>query len=445
MVNQATSQRAARVDYYRWLVLTVLCIVYVCNFLDRQIMAILSEPIKRELALSDTQMGLLTGSMFALFYAVFGVPVGWLADRTHRVRVLAVSCALWSAFSAACGVAGNFLQLALARMGVGIGEAGGAPPSYSIISDYFPPRQRVVALALFSLGVPLGSALGSALGATVAHAYGWRAAFLGIGAIGVGFAILVVLTVREPLRGQMDDDQPRRLQANAVESNVAAVLSFFFASCVLRRTASAGGLAAFAYYGMLNWSVPLLLREKGMIMSEVAVYYSLMLAVSMGMGMCLSGWIVARLARIRRDAYANVPALALLLAVPFFVGFLCSPGWRWSLAWLAAPSLLGIMFLAPALAIVQNETPPALRTTAGAVLLLIINLVGLGGGPLFVGIVSDALAGLFDNSLSLALACLVPFWLLAAGAHLLAGRALSRAGRPTCAPPDPVRSPAMVP
>lgn len=405
---------------YRWIVLGTLCVVYVCNFLDRQLMSILAEPMKQELRLSDTDIGLLTGSMFAIFYTVFGVPVGLLADRTHRVRVLAASCMLWSAFSAACGVSSNFAQLAAARMGVGVGEAGGAPPSYSIISDYYATSERGLALAIFSLGVPLGIALGSAFGAAIADSYGWRTAFLAVGAFGVALALLVLLVVREPVRGSMDGER-RTVSVTRLSEIVRA----FFSVPVLRMTAIAGGLSAFVYYGMLNWTVPFLLREKGITMREVAVYYSTMLAVSMGAGMCLSGWIVDRLSQLRRDAYGLVPALAFLIAIPCYVAFLHAPGWPVALACLAVPSFCNVMFLAPALTVVQNATPAAWRTTASAILLFVINLVGLGLGPLFVGTISDLAAPVYgQRSLMVAMLCLVPFCLLAAGAHLLTARAL---------------------
>ncbi|WP_261793116.1 MFS transporter, partial [Pseudoxanthomonas taiwanensis] len=183
----------ARPGARAWIVLAILCLVYVLNFLDRQLLSILAKPIQDELGVTDSQLGLIGGLYFAMFYCILAIPVGWLADRTNRVRVLAFSCALWSAATAACGMASSYPQLALARMTVGVGEAGGVPPSYAIISDYFPPGMRGTALSLFNLGPPIGQALGVAFGASIAAAYSWRLAFIWVGVVGVVTALVVWL------------------------------------------------------------------------------------------------------------------------------------------------------------------------------------------------------------------------------------------------------------
>lgn len=187
-----------------WIVLGVLCLVYVLNFLDRQLLSILAKPIQDSLHLKDTQLGLIGGLYFALFYCLISIPVGWLADRTNRVKVLALACAIWSAATMGCGLAGTYSQLVAARMTVGVGEAGGVPPSYAIISDYFPPGRRGLALGLFNLGPPIGQALGIAFGAAIAASFSWRDAFLAIGAVGVLAALAIILVVREPPRGGLD-------------------------------------------------------------------------------------------------------------------------------------------------------------------------------------------------------------------------------------------------
>lgn len=403
------------------MVLGVLCVVYAFNFVDRQIMSILTEPVKADLGLSDTQMGLLTGSLFALVYTVFGVPIGWFADRTRRVYVLAVSCAVWSLFTAGCGAAGDFLQLATARMGVGIGEAGGTAPSYSIISDYFAPDERALALAIFSLGVPIGMALGPGLGGTIARHLGWRAAFVIVGAIGIALAVMLALAVREPGRGAADGHAGQATEVLPLSTSIA----LFFKTPVLRMTFIATGLSGFVFYSVLNWTVPFLMRAKGITMANVALYYSIMLAVSIGAGMCLSGWIADRLSARHVQVYALIPAVASLAAIPFYLAFLYAPTWPLALAFLAVPSCLNIMYLAPAIAIVQNTASLSMRTTAGALLLLGINLIGLGLGPLFIGALSDwASPQPGGRSLQVALTCLTPVYLLAAGAHLLTARAL---------------------
>ena len=179
------SPKSAGPDARAWSVLAVLCFVYVLNFLDRQLLSILAKPIQDELGVTDGQLGLISGLYFALFYCLLAIPVGWLADRTSRVRVLSFACALWSAATAACGMASNYPQLAAARMSVGVGEAGGVPPSYAIILDHFPPGTRGTALGLFNLGPPIGQALGVAFGASIAAAYSWRSAFLSLGSVGI--------------------------------------------------------------------------------------------------------------------------------------------------------------------------------------------------------------------------------------------------------------------
>ena len=187
-----------------WVVLAVLCFVYVLNFLDRQLLSILAKPIQDDLGVTDGQLGLISGLYFAAFYCILAIPVGWLADRTNRVKVLAFSLALWSAATSACGFSNNYGQLALSRMAVGVGEAGGVPPSYAIISDYFPSGTRGTALSLFNLGPPIGQALGVAFGASIAAAYSWLDAFIWVGAVGVATAVAVWLFMKEPRKGGLD-------------------------------------------------------------------------------------------------------------------------------------------------------------------------------------------------------------------------------------------------
>ncbi|MDZ4321216.1 MAG: MFS transporter, partial [Phenylobacterium sp.] len=258
-----------------WFVLAVLCFVYVLNFLDRQLLSILAKPIQDELGVSDGQLGLISGLYFALFYCLISIPVGWLADRTNRVRVLAFACGLWSAATMACGLSTNYPQLVLARMTVGIGEAGGVPPSYAIISDYFPPGTRGTALSLFNMGPPIGMALGVAFGASIAAAYSWRLAFLWVGAIGVLTALIVWFMVREPRRGGLD---ARPVDAAVPDAEPVAVparsgfwetFRMFFADPVLFRIAAACAATQFITYAVLNFTVLFLMREKGMEMGEV--------------------------------------------------------------------------------------------------------------------------------------------------------------------------------
>ena len=236
---------------YRYLVVIVLAVVYTFNFMDRQIMSILQEPIRKELNLSDTQLGMLTGLAFALFYTTFGVLLAWAADRFRRTWIMAASCAVWSLFTALCGLANNFTQLALSRVVVGIGEAGGSPPSYSLISDYFPPKERGVGLAIYSLGVPIGSMVGAGVGGAIAAAYGWRTAFIAVGLPGLLLALVMLVLIREPKRGGLDPIAAGATAHDPAPPMMSAIASFF-ANRTLVLVAISSGLSAFVGYAMLN-------------------------------------------------------------------------------------------------------------------------------------------------------------------------------------------------
>jgi MFS family permease len=416
-----------------WAVLGVLCFVYVLNFLDRQLLSILAKPIQDELGVSDGQLGLLTGLYFAMFYCILAIPVGWLADRTNRVKVLAISCGLWSAATAACGLAGSYPQLAAARMAVGVGEAGGVPPSYAIISDYFPSGTRGTALSLFNMGPPIGMALGVAFGASIAAAYSWRLAFLWVGAIGVLTALIVWFMVREPKRGGLD---ARPVDAAVPEAEPTAVptrsgfwetFRMFFADPVLFRIAAACAATQFITYAVLNFTVLFLMREKGMEMGEVAVWYALLILIGTSAGMVASGRLVDRFAPRGKAAYAYVPAIGLALAVPLFVAFVWAPSWPLALAFLLLPMGLNYFYLSPAVTLVQEEVRPDQRVMSGALLLLVMNLVGLGLGPTYLGFASDFFqARGYENSLQLAFYTLTPFYILAIGLFLWLARAIKQ-------------------
>ncbi len=411
---------------YRYLVVIVLAVVYTFNFMDRQIMSILQEPIRKELNLSDTQLGMLTGLAFALFYTTFGVLLAWAADRFKRTWIMAASCAVWSLFTALCGLATNFTQLALSRVVVGIGEAGGSPPSYSLISDYFPPKERGVGLAIYSLGVPIGSMVGAGVGGAIAAAYGWRIAFIAVGLPGLLLALVMLLLIREPKRGGLDPIAAGAVAHDPAPPMMSAIASFF-ANRTLVLVAISSGLSAFVGYAMLNWNPSFLMRVKGMSLAQVGAYYSLVLGITGMIGTFGSGWLVDKLSLRDRRWYAWVPAIAFVLTLPALAGLLWAPTWQIALLFLAVPSLLNNMYLAPALTVVQNAVPPARRTMSGAILLFILNLVGLGGGPLYVGYISDqAKAQYGDNSLMIGFVALFPMILLTIGAHILAAMSIAR-------------------
>ena len=414
-----------------WTALAILGFVYVLNFLDRQLLSILAKPIQDDLGISDGQLGLLGGLYFAAFYCVLAIPVGWLADRTNRVRVLAVACGLWSAATAACGLSQGYGQLAAARMAVGVGEAGGVPPSYAIISDYFPSGSRGTALSLFNFGPPIGQALGVAFGATVAAAYSWRSAFIAIGIIGICTALVVWIFVREPRRGGLDAPAAGQ-SANAKEPPAAfwATCKRFFADPVLLRLSLACGATQFVTYGILGFTTLFLMREKGMTLEDVAIYYALLIGIGTVAGMFLSGRLIDVLSRRSKLAYAWIPATGLILALPFFVGFVWAPTWPIALAFLALPTALNYFYLSPSVTLVQEEVQPNQRVLSGALLLLVMNLIGLGFGPTFVGAMSDFFRPEHpENSLQLAFYCLTPFYVLAILLFMWLARALKRQTR----------------
>lgn len=416
-----------------WVALAILCFVYVLNFLDRQLLSILAKPIQDELHVSDAQLGRVGGLYFAMFYCILAIPVGWLADRANRVKVLALACGLWSVATAACGMASSYPQLVMARMTVGIGEAGGVPPSYAIISDYFPSGMRGTALSLFNLGPPIGQALGVAFGASIAAAYSWRSAFISVGVAGMVTAIAAVFIVREPRKGGLDATPVAAAAAPA--PGFWATCRDFFANPVLRGMALACGATQFVTYAILNFTVLFLMREKGMALQDVAVWYALLIGIGTTAGMFLSGRLIDWLARRSKTAYAWLPACGLALAIPFFVAFVWAGSWQWALVFLILPTGLNYFYLSASVTLVQEEVRPNQRVLSGALLLLVMNLIGLGLGPTWLGAVSDYFrAGHPHDSLQLAFYTLVPFYVLAVGMFLRVARNIrvqgSREARP---------------
>jgi MFS family permease len=409
-----------------WFVLGMLWFVYVLNFLDRQLLSILAKPIQDSLGVTDGQLGLISGLYFALFYCLISIPVGWLADRTNRVRVLSLACAAWSAATMGCGLAANYPQLVAARMAVGIGEAGGVPPSYAIISDYFPPGRRGTALGLFNLGPPVGQALGVAFGAAIAAAFNWRYAFIFLGAVGIVTALAVVFTVREPVRGGLDiaTEQPVKGKAGFLPT-----FKMFFSRPSLVLVALGSGATQFITYGLGNFTTLFLMREKGMTLGDVAIWYALVVGIGMSAGIFVSGRVIDRFTRRYKQAYAIVPAISLALAIPFYIGFVWAPSWPLALVLLLGPTFLNYFYLSSAVALVQEEVRPDQRVMSGALLLLVMNMIGLGLGPTYVGAASDFLkADHPGNSLQLALYTLVPFYFIAIACFLFLARILRKEG-----------------
>ena len=439
-VSAASSEELSQAaeDTRGWGVLAVLCFVYVLNFLDRQLLSILAKPIQDSLHVTDGQLGLIGGLYFAFFYCFIAVPVGWFADRTNRVTVLSLACAIWSAATAACGLATSYPQLVLARMTVGFGEAGGVPPSYALITDLFPPGRRGTAFGIYNLGPPIGAALGIAFGASIAAAFDWRYAFIAIGVIGLITAAAVRLFVREPARGRFDaaahgsvipseHSESRDLHLSSAKASFTDTLRMFFSRRSLVLAAFGSGATQMITYGMGNFTTLFLMREKGMTLKEVAVWYALVAAIGMGSGMIVSGRVIDRMTRRSRAHYATVPAVSLAVALPLYVAFVWAPTWRLALVFLTGALMLNYFYLSSSVALVQEEVRPHQRVMSGALLLLVMNFIGLGLGPTWVGAASDWFAAHGrPHALQAALYTLTPFYGIAILLFLWLARTLRR-------------------
>lgn len=409
---------------HAWGVLCVLCFVYVLNFLDRQLLAILAKPIQDSLHVTDGQLGLIGGLYFAFFYCFIAVPVGWFADRTNRVTVLSLACAIWSAATMGCGFAVTYPQLVIARMTVGFGEAGGVPPSYALISDMFPTGRRGTAFGIYNLGPPIGAVIGIAFGASIAAAFDWRYAFIAIGVIGLITAVAVRLFVCEPMRGRFDVKV-----AHTAKSGFTETLRMFVTRKTLMLAAFGSGATQFVTYGLGNFATLFLMREKGMTLQQIAVYYAITAGLGMGSGMVVSGRLLDRMTRRSKTAYAMLPAVSLIFALPFYIAFVWAPTWQLALPLLGISMSLNYFYLGASVALVQEEVRPDQRVMSGALLLLVMNFIGLGLGPTFVGAASDWFAAHGQaHPLQSALYTLTPFYGVAILIFLWLARTLRREG-----------------
>lgn len=400
---------------YRGIVLGMLLLVYTFNFIDRQILGILAGPIKAELQLSDTQLGLLGGIAFALLYSTVAVPLAWLADRTSRTWVITISLVAWSGFTALCGVATSFWQLFLARLGVGVGEAGGVAPSYAVIADYFPPEKRARALSIYSLGIPLGSAAGVLFGGYVATLVDWRTAFIAVGLTGIAIAPLFRLVVKEPQRTVPAVDA---VPVGQVFPILAAKKAFWLLAFGAASSSTLG-------YGMAFWLPSLLQRSFGLDLVQTSQFYGAVLLLGGVAGVLLGGILGDRLGRGDRAAYARVPAIAFVLAVPLFAAAVMSSSATMAFIFALIPQALAYVWLGPVISAVQHLVPANMRATASASFLLINNLVGIGGGTFILGALSDSLTKSYgDEALRYAMLIGLGFYLLAALFMWLASKPL---------------------
>ncbi len=402
----------------RTYVLAVLTVVYIFNFIDRQIVVIVQESIKAEMGLSDTQLGLLSGFSFAIFYVTCGIPIARWADHHSRRNVVAVSLALWSAMTALSGMVQNFSQLLLARIGVGVGEAGGSPPAHSIISDYFPFAERGTALAIYSTGIYFGILVGYIAGGWMNEILGWRAAFLLVGLPGILLAVIVRLTVREPPRGYSDGADP----AQAVPGFVTT-LRVLWGHRSFRYMSLGTGFMAFVGYGNGNFLPSFLARSHGMSSGEIGTWLGLIVGCAGALGTFLGGYLSDRLGR--RDArwYMWMPCCGALLAFGLRFGFLLPESTALALGFLFMTVIAETFYLAPSIAASHGLVSPRMRALTSAILFFVLNLIGLGFGPLFTGVMSDFYGTTMGiESLRWAMMTTGTAGLIAAALYVAAGR-----------------------
>ena len=429
-VHQATAApHEAYTNRYRYYVLALLTLGYVFNFVDRQVMTILIEPIKMEFGASDTQMGLLSGLAFALFYATLGIPVARLADRWSRRNVLAISMTTWSAVTALCATATGFWHLLLLRIGVGIGEAGGTPPSQSLLADYFQPEKRAFAQGILATAPNIGILVGLFGGALIAEAYGWRSVFLVFGIPGVLLAILIQLTIKEPLK----------VTASASEEGVGlfATLDNIFRLPSFAHIMVGVGFTGIAGYGLGVWYPSFLVRVHNMSLVDAGLYLGLIGVFGGGLGTISSGLLVDRLARRDKRWQLWLPAIGIFLALPTQLAFLLWPAEHrlvmgdvdvpFALVFMGLSAVFASFWIAPSYAAVQNLVPQYWRTQASALMLLAINLLGMGLGPLLVGMLSDLLSQFGDSSVRFGLSIGVSLSLVGGVAYLRGSALYARA------------------
>lgn len=405
---------------YRQYVLGMLVVVYAFNFLDRQIVTILAEPIKNDLGLNDTQIGLMTGLAFALFYTILGIPLARLADRSNRVSIITGALVVWSGMTALCGMAQNFSQMLAARIGVGVGEAGCSPPAHSLIADYYPPNQRASALSIYALGIPIGSILGLLAGGWIAEFYGWRMAFFVVGLPGIALAFAFKMTIREPIRGMSDPASKATEQLPLI-----ATMLHLLQNRTLMHIAMGGALTSFVGYGLGQWLPAYFIRIHAMGIAETATYFGLVLGVASAIGTFLGGTLSDKLSKRDVRFYAWLPAAGVLIAFPFYVAAMMSDNPYIAIAILIVPSTLNSLWLGPSFGTIQNLAPTRMRAMASALMLFILNIIGLGLGPFLVGVLSDLLSGTFGiDSLRYAIliATVAYFW--AAAHFVIAGKTI---------------------
>lgn len=376
---------------YKGYVLLILTGVYTFNFIDRQILVILQESIKSELGLSDTQLGLMTGLTFALFYVTLGIPIARLADKSNRRNIVALSLAVWSAMTALSGMAANFTQLLLARIGVGVGEAGGSPPSHSMISDYFPPEKRATALSIYSLGIYIGILVGYSLGGWLDQQYGWRIALMALGIPGIIYAVLLLVTVKEPTKG-MSDPVSLKTGLAEEESSFGEVVRLLLSKKTFVLLALGCGFRTFGNYGVGNFFAPFLARVHSMDVASIGAALGLATGLGGMIGTFAGGFLADKFGKTDVRWYLWIAVVAEILnIIPTYVAIF-SDNTTYVLYNYFLTALFTAVYLGPCIAVTHNLVNAKMRALSSAILFLVLNLIGLGLGPLGIGWISDYLA-----------------------------------------------------
>ena len=398
---------------YRNYVLGVLTLTYAFNMIDRQLLSILQESVKHDLHLSDTQLGLLTGFAFALFYVTAGIPIARLADRANRRNIIALAVGVWSFMTAITGFCQNFVQMLLARIGVGIGEAGCSPPAHSMISDIFPPASRATAMAVYSVGLNIGIMFGFLLGGFLNEVVGWRWTFVLVGAPGVLLAVLIRMSIKEPARGWAE-----RRKVSHDHVPIGMFIKRLAGKPALRHLLFGAALAGVVHAVNATWIAPFFIRSHDMGTAELGVWLAMSAGVCGGLGTFLGGYLADRLGKRDRRWYMWLPSMAVLLTIPFLAFVYTTDNLALALWANFLPGLLFSVYLGPSIAVMHSMVGPRMRATASALFFFVLNIIGAGVGPILVGAISDYLApGLGDESLRHALLYISPFAALWASVH----------------------------
>ncbi|MFP6641534.1 MAG: MFS transporter, partial [Myxococcota bacterium] len=396
--------------------------VYVFNFIDRQVLSILLVPIQEDLGLSDTFMGFLTGFAFVIFYTFAGIPIARIADRTSRRTVIALGLITWSLMTAVSGLARSGAQLALARVGVGVGEAAGTPPAHSLLSDYFGPARRATALSIYAMGVYLGAASAFIAGSYVATHFGWRTVFLVVGLAGVPLALLVLATVRELPRGFSEPGPVAQVEPIPLRQAIGQLArNRSFRWAVLGTC-----FQSLSGYSILAWGPTFLMRVHGMDMLSVGLTLGLAIGILGAGGAYLGGRWADVMGRRDEAWYMRLPAIQTAVILPFGYGFVLLNNELWALACFAPFYFLGAMYVGPMHSVVQGLVVPNLRATASAVNLFVVNMIGLGLGPLMIGILNDAWASEYgEGAIRYSMLLAVTVGCFSSGAFWMASRSLA--------------------